>query len=80
MMVHFHDAASQPATNYRDHSAPRGFRQCRNAPHSLITCCDCRKQHRAVNMRVKAFYDGAYFFCADRDACRKARRRKRRGR
>ena len=72
--LHVHTAPMQKATRYKVAILDRVL-TIRAKPLALRWCFRCGKRHRAKNMVVQAFYDGSYFYCADKAKCKKGKRK-----
>ena len=72
--LHIYSAGNQPATRFRvDVGAIKPFwRRFKN--HTLMTCWNCRKRHRAENMVVQVYYDSIRPFCKSGKGCKLLRK------
>jgi hypothetical protein len=66
--VHIYRARDQPATRQ-----VIGLR-----PHQRVQCFTCRRLRLAKNAIAHVYYDGTYYFCRDREDCKRHEGRRRR--
>jgi hypothetical protein len=76
--IHIYRARDQPATRQvieLGDGRPWIFRL---RPHQRVQCFTCRRLRLAKNAIAHVYYDGTYYFCRDREDCKRHKGRRRR--